>query len=458
MSVIQTNDSSYLISGGFGNLTSFLIKVNNFGDTLWTKHYNGVSGSYFNDVCENKNRGFAFIGSLYQSWANDVIFNITDSIGGILACKKLGRTDISFTDQFTSVLQTPDNGYIISGGSSSVQVGLVLSYNVVKLDSIGNILWNRVFFGINEGSRTGNLINKSEYVFVGTEFNFTNICFIKMDSVGNVLVSKRYNNFNSSASAVCQTTDGGFMILGNKTSDNSTILLKVDSNGIFLWSKKYLFQGSSYISDHSVIQTNDEGFALLAGTPNESYLIKTDSIGNVSWAKQYVGEAMEFFQTSDDGYLITGNSYSNSAPRIMIIKTDQFGNSGCYDSSIVVLDSILQFQTVQYTVPIYADVAFSTYSLSYLPNDTVTSLCFTTDISDGISSDKNIAVFPNPTFDIINFNKDDLSVEIYDISGRRLLQQKHANKRLSLKLFSSGIYILKVKDKQNEQVFKIVRK
>ena len=274
-----------------------------------------------------------------------------------------------------------------------------------------------------------------------------------MDSVGNILISNRYDNFNTIGIDIHQTVDGGFVVLGRQIPDDRIVLLKLNNNGFCLWSRKYSIQGINVIGN-TVKQTNDGGFAILAEYLSKSYLIKTDSSGNVDWGKCYIGSGQDFIQANDDGYLITGYSSAGA----MLIKTDQFGNSGCSDSSVVVIDSSLQFQTVQNIIPPYSNVTSSSFSLAYLPADTVSTLCFTTGISDDIASKKMITTFPNPTSDIINFNKENLYVQVSDISGRELIKKQIKGNQLSLKDFSNGIYILKVRFENAEQVFKIVRK
>ena len=97
-----------------------------------------------------------------------------------------------------------------------------------------------------------------------------------------------------------------------------------------------LFAESNWDVGHSVQQTSDDGY-IIAGytwTPNNSrdvYLIKTDPEGKEQWNTTF-GEtsndaAYSVQQTSDDGYIIVGYTYSygKGLSDVYLIKTDPEG-------------------------------------------------------------------------------------------------------------------------------------
>jgi hypothetical protein len=101
-----------------------------------------------------------------------------------------------------------------------------------------------------------------------------------------------------------------------------------------VWNKTYGGENSEYA--YFVQQTSDNGYILAgstysSGTEFDMWLVKTDSSGNMQWNKTYGGsldeEAYAVRQTSDGGYIITGFTDSFSDNRdIWIIKTDSSGN------------------------------------------------------------------------------------------------------------------------------------
>jgi hypothetical protein len=101
-----------------------------------------------------------------------------------------------------------------------------------------------------------------------------------------------------------------------------------------VWNKTYGGENSEYA--YFVQQTSDNGYIIVGSTYSSStefdiWLVKTDSSGNMQWNKTYGGsldeEAYSVQQTSDGGYIITGFTDSLSDNRdIWLIKTDPSGN------------------------------------------------------------------------------------------------------------------------------------
>ena len=87
------------------------------------------------------------------------------------------------------------------------------------------------------------------------------------------------------------------------------------------------------------MQTTDQGYIISGYTDSfgdsgfNFWLIKTDLSGNLEWQQSYGGtgddRGLWGMQTSDGGDIITGfsNSNSNSVPDILLIKTDDLGNT-----------------------------------------------------------------------------------------------------------------------------------
>jgi hypothetical protein len=178
---------------------------------------------------------------------------------------------------------------------------------------------------------------------------------VKMKKLYKVLVStlfiattslqgQWYQTFGGSetdyANSVQQTTDGGYIITGNTKSfgngEYDVWLIKTDSNGDSLWT--HTFGGGSDESGHSVQQTTDGGYIITGNTDSfgngdwDVWLIKTDANGDSLWTKTFggsdydYGESVE--QTTDGGYIITGyTKVGDWNDDVYIIKTNSNGDS-----------------------------------------------------------------------------------------------------------------------------------
>ncbi len=243
-SLQQTSDGGFIIgahvnSFGAGQHDVYLIKINNNGDTLWTKTFGGISGDRFRDLYQTKDGGFILVSETLSFGAgnSDVYLIKTDSIGNLLWTKTYGG---SSSDYGYSVRQTSDGGYIIAGYTRSFSAEGTEVY-IIKTDNSGNLDWAKSYGGSSD-----------DYGY-----------------------------------SIRQTTDGGYIVAGYTESfgaSGDVYLIRIDANGDLIWSK--VFGGSQTDYGWSVRQTVDEGFVIAGytrsfGSGNEDvYLIKTDQLGN----------------------------------------------------------------------------------------------------------------------------------------------------------------------------------
>jgi hypothetical protein len=167
------------------------------------------------------------------------------------------------------------------------------------------------------------------------------VCLFFMLTSSHVLWSKTLEGQGEGWS-IKQTDDSGFIIVAPPN------LVKTDSNGDIQWSKSLsssgyamnlTSDGGHYVGEsiYAMDLTNDGGYIVggsiirtsgLDGCFYRIYLAKTDSNGNLQWQKMlgenHLGNNVQ--QTSDGGYILTGDifSFSNSSDAI-IVKTDSDG-------------------------------------------------------------------------------------------------------------------------------------
>ena len=208
--------------------------------------------------------------------------------------------------------------------------------------------WIKTFArpGDDIGGRVLQTVDGGYIIFGSTEDFGPNGCdvwLIKTDGNGDMVWNKTFGGtdyqFGISGQ---QTTDGGFIIIGSTgligPGWTDVLLIKTDANGNEEWNKT--FGGDSYDSGSFVQQTSDDGYIIIGYTysygVNENtedvWLIKTDSNGNKIWDKTFGGISADggssVHQTTDGGYIMTGYTYSYGAGAedLWLIKTDGNGN------------------------------------------------------------------------------------------------------------------------------------
>lgn len=185
------------------------------------------------------------------------------------------------------------------------------------------------------------------YITVGTTAGTstgTDLLFTKFDQIGNVTWSKAFRGTGSDIGYKIQpTADGGYIILGMTDSfgdEGNTLLVKFGSDDEPAWAKT---TGGNFFLPKDLRQTSDGGYIVTGQVNGQSLpwgdlsLIKYDGSGNVEWSKAVdgslkpiIGESVE--QTADGGYVVTGTYGGQTIPstgdrNVLLAKFDSSGNS-----------------------------------------------------------------------------------------------------------------------------------
>lgn len=149
--LIRTADGGYLLvsraaSYSAGGRDFFLIKTNPSGVVQWSRTYGGKWDENVYDIIKTSDGGYVTCGRTlsYGAGSTDALI-VKLSSGGVL---QWARTygDTAFDDFANSIIQTHDGGYATSGHTKSYGAGLD-ECSLMKIDSIGNLQWTRIFGG-----------------------------------------------------------------------------------------------------------------------------------------------------------------------------------------------------------------------------------------------------------------------------------------------------------------------
>lgn len=286
------------------------------------KTFGGVNADYGRCVQQTSDGGYIITGYTQSSGAgdNDVYLIKLNLNGDTLWTKTFGRSD---NDRGLFVRQTTDGGYKITGLTRAPGLNTEDIF-LVKTDVNGDSLWTKTLGGTNGEAGTcvgGYIISGQTASF---SVNHYDLYLLKTDASGNITWEKTYGGPSGDEMAyhIQQTADGGYIATGYYTVGNiiDLLLVRTNSSGDTLWCKTY--GGAGVDQGLCVNQTSDGGF-IVAGTTQsfgagiyDAYLIKTDANGDTLWTKTYGGtlveNALSIQQTTDGGYIFSGNTTSFS--------------------------------------------------------------------------------------------------------------------------------------------------
>ncbi len=359
-SVEQTYDGGYILGGnsqrtGAGATDMTLIKTNQLGDTLWTRTYGGLQDDICHSVKQTSDSGYILLGSTksFGSGMDDFYLIKTNNLGDTLWTKTYGEVN---SDIGWKVLQTADNGYILVGYTYNFSVTGMAIY-IIKTSSTGIITWSKVLdstfgqfaFSIDQSLNGEFIIGGGRYIS-NTVSDYLPL-IIKIDSLGNSIWSKMYyTNGNTGFFESVKKSSNGYIASGSLFGCNSkatALLVNFDPTGSPIWSKIVPTNCYTIFSQFGYAEETFGGdfFAVgyrQIGSNSNGLIMKISNTGNVIWQNEFGGNAEDFStyhaptgrQTSDNGFILLGNSNSFSATgrASYLVKSDENGNVGCNSS------------------------------------------------------------------------------------------------------------------------------
>ncbi|WP_309641011.1 T9SS type A sorting domain-containing protein [Flavobacterium sp.] len=471
-SILQTPDGGYIVagssisnngdvSGNHGGSDVWVVKLSSLGDIIWQKSLGGSGGDYATSIQLTTDEGYIVAGSS-SSTNGDISGNHGDSdfwvvklspVGNIVWQKSLGGTGYDYA---TSIQQTSDDGYIVAGismsnnGDASGNHGSQ-DYWVVKLSSLGDIVWQKSLGGTN-GDYATSIQQTSDHGYIvagGSDSNngdasgnhgSYDFWVVKLSSEGDIVWQKSlggtdYDNANS----IQQTSDGEYIVVGQSMSNNGDVsinhgsydfwVVKLSSLGDIVWKKclggtnadyansiqqttngEYIVAGRSYSNDGDIVSGHHEYY--------DFWVILLNSSGTILAQKSLGGSggddvAYSVQQTTDGMYVIAGGTSSNDG--------DVSGNHGNEDFWVVKLNQ---------------EFLLSTNEIQIQPN---------------------ISMLPNPSSNYITFQDDDKSNNnfkyiIVDASGK-VAKSGHSkfNEKINIQSLTNGNYIIQIEIENGEK-------
>ncbi len=476
--IIQTLDGGYIFTcfnsvnnGDFSGLNYkggydlVVVKLNALGSTEWKKCYGGTKDDIGVDVLLDNNGGFYILGQ-------------TNSSDG----------DVSGLH----------NGISNSSNQPSKDIWLL------KLDAIGNLVWQKCFGGTkdenpksfeitssggviilsdsnsNDGDVTGNHSGSSS-----GSGNINDLWICKIDSIGNLQLQKCFGGSNNENGTIIQNTIDGNYILSSMSYSNDgdlsnfnlqnpiSWIVKIDSVANIIWHKNYHFPQITLPKTYSI---NSSEYIYLTdyfdGVSWNVDIVKLNGFGDSVSHKDFGGSNSDygnsFIQTQDGNFIISGYTKSNDG--------DIIGNHGQSDAWLVNLLDCNNSTNSEFTINQTTANSYSLNGQIYTQSGTYTQVLQNSIGCDSIITlnltisssglgeltSAKISIAPNPTTSLTTLTVSQefigKSFSITDFAGRIVLQGKiqSMNQTIDLQRVAKGSYLLTVEN-TNLSGFKIIK-
>lgn len=343
--LIETADGGFVVAGeGHDHPLHglFVAKLTKNLSVEWEKMY-GQYGDTATSVRQTSDGGYIVTGWV-TTYLND--------LGGIWVLKLFANGDVDWEKKYgtesqrfraSDVQQTLDGGYIIAGGLDWPESKPLL----LKLSSNGDIEWQKIY---DQGRHFTSIVQDDlDGGYIGV-VNVTGALILKVDSSGNVVGPQKVFADNTSVfPSIVKTADNsGYVVAGTKDSWTPW-MFKIDEDGNILWEKTY--NPEPGLDVYFIQQTPDNGFVLSCITDyrygSGVLIIKTDMNGDVgdtddcsSIVSRVNSAFTETTVTSSDISLIVRNDNTNGTDSSVTLHEYNAGRSGnyCYDTTVAISD------------------------------------------------------------------------------------------------------------------------
>lgn len=457
----------------------------------WQKCFGGSSAEYGIKIIQTSDNGYIAVG---ETQSNDFDAENNHSHYGDAFIVKLSMNfntewikciGGSNDDYTNTVIQTSDNGYILSGSTDSNDGDVSGHHNsspylfssdgwIVKVDSLGEIEWQKCYGGTNEDI-FNKIIQTNDGGYICSGYSNSNDgdvinpeminkgWLLKIDSLGSVEWSKCYGDtLESKFYDIIQTNDGGYLLTGKKYYNDfnvPNIIIKINNNGDIYWQLEY---GSSFEKIYSIKQLSDGSYIGVGQTVDSistffiGLVLKISNSGVLDWVQQgtnYWGCYTSVEVVTDSSFVIGGygNNNANSSTDFLLLKMSNEGNiiwEQYYGG--INTEKLYSFQQTSDQGYILTGITSSDWTGYHGGYDLwIVKLSPETGISEN-NQIINFQIYPNPTQDNLTVNVDpsllNQPYQIFSITGQLLLSGKLTSEtsEIVLNSISEGVYLLQI--------------
>jgi hypothetical protein len=271
-----------------------------------------------------------------------------NNIGAIQWQKSFGG---SSAESAFGIQQAIDGGYILNGYSSSSDGDVTINkggtdFWVLKIDGTGNIQWQKSLGGNND-DRGWSVIQNQEgdYVVYGSSNSVNgdvganngdrDFWVVKLSTLGDIIWNNTFGGFDLDAChALRQAPDGGYLLAGNCFSNNGELsnnhgvsdilLVKINSAGSKEWQK--LLGGPAGDFAYGLQLTSDGGCIVAGGANSNGGDVSGHDAGEDLWVVKLINVVSNGFLIHPADRLSASPNPTNDVIRISVPE-NFFGNA-----------------------------------------------------------------------------------------------------------------------------------
>lgn len=532
----QTDDGGYILGGysgsgisgdktqpSWGSTDYWIVRVDSAGTKLWDKRFGGTNNDQLYSICCTPDGGYLAGGYSWSQLSGD---KTQPNCGASTFCDfwivKIDRAGNkqwdkryggSANDELYCLQPADDGGYMLGGYSWSGISGdktqnnwgpsYTSDYWLVKIDSLGNIQWDKDFGGVQREdefgtiSRTkhgGYLLGGSSYSDISGNKSENNLgleqtWIIKIDSTGNKQWDKTiFTSGHDETGLAIPTMDGCYAIAnytnggtgGYKTQANrDTSLLTYD-----YWISKFrdttFRPNANYLTrDQSLCMGACIDFVNLSQGYNsyrwffQGAIPSVDSSANPQHICYHAAGNYDVSMVAvnnNNSDTIVFSNYIRVYPSPLPFEISHTGNALFAPQNFVsyqwyYLHQLISGATDYFYVPLQT----GDYSVSVTDSNSCGAFAEIPNVKVGMDvqpgNSFQFEIFPNPATDILyvfvslSSSLPDADLEISNALGERLMTGKIKEERTSItiKNLSPGIYFIDVMNADNRWIKKFIK-
>ncbi|PCI94750.1 MAG: hypothetical protein COB15_13335 [Flavobacteriales bacterium] len=348
----ETSDLGFIVSGhtesfGAGSLyDSYLLKLDNLGNIQWEKRITGSSYDSFRDVIELSNGDFVLTGSAASFSVGNMDAHLVkiSSTGNLIWINNIGTV---MREHSQSLLELPGGNYIVSGNTNITDTRNAF---LIKVDVNGNVIWSKEYGwnGRLEDFSQTKLLNDNNLLSIGWSISGgdINVLAVKTDTLGNLIWSKVFSGISNDYGVnVVEKTNGELMIVGLSNSfgsGNEIIQITTDATGNVLTSKYYGGLSNDAVDYWGYpidINSNDEliiagGTTSFGSVGEDVYIVKANYCGDSFCNEQNVAFNVSSLNIPVQNFTSTNISGGS------LVNTNTIVNSIAFTEVYLCIDSI----------------------------------------------------------------------------------------------------------------------